>query len=420
LKEVLGANPYSKQIEQFELTQSHRRVSIAGCNGSGKDWTSGRIVLWWMLTHYPAKVIVTGPTARQVNDIVWNETRFAFNNAKVPLGGRMLPSSARWMFDEQHFAVGVVSSDPMNLQGFHSPNLLVVITEAHAVKQPDVEALRRLNAKCTLLTGNPFATQGEFYDSHHSMRDLYGTLQVSAFDTPNVQAGREVVEGMINLEDIEDRKREWGEDSAMYKASVLGQFPDNLDDVVIPLSLVMEAKQRINQPSGEVIVSCDVARFGEDSTVVFRRQGDVADIIYKVQGRNLMEIAGWLGRYAEDNHVDYMVVDDTGLGGGVTDRLGEIGVNCHLVPFKGGSRADQHDRFSNAITESWWMLREWLGENGQIPNEDSLIGQLTTRGYSIQSDRRLILQSKKELSKSPDEADALAMTFIPMAGYGIW
>jgi len=417
---VLGATPYSKQIEQFELTQSHRRVSIAGCNGSGKDWTSGRIVLWWMLTHYPAKVIVTGPTSRQVSDIVWNETRYAWHNAKIPLGGRMLPSSARWQFDEQHFAIGVVSSDPMNLQGFHSPNLLVVITEAHAVKQPDIEALRRLNAKCTMLTGNPFATQGEFYDSHHSMRDLYGTLQVSAFDTPNVIAGKEVVEGMINLSDIQDRKREWGEESAMYKASVLGQFPDNLDDVLIPLQWVVESQSRNVQPSGEIVVACDVARYGDDSTVVVKRHGDHAEVIYKVTGRNLMEIAGWLGRYAEDNHVDYLVVDDTGLGGGVTDRLFEVGVNAHLVAYKGGASADEKERFSNAISESWWLMREWVQESGRIPEDKEIVGQLSTRGYSIQSDRRIIIQSKRQLNKSPDVADALAMTFIPMAGYGIW
>ena len=139
LKEILGANPYDKQVEQINLIKNHRRVSVAGCNGSGKDWTSGRLVLWWMLTHYPAKVVVTGPTSRQVSDIVWNECRFAFNNSRYPLGGRMLPSASRWQFDEQHFAVGIVSSDPMNLQGFHSPNLLVIITEAHAVKQPDIK-----------------------------------------------------------------------------------------------------------------------------------------------------------------------------------------------------------------------------------------------------------------------------------------
>jgi hypothetical protein len=81
------------------------------------------------------------------------------------------------------------------------------------------------------------------------------------------------------------------------------------------------------------------------------------------------------------------------------------------VAFKGGEKARQEKRFANRVTESWWMVREWVQAGGKLPNDPALIGQLTSRRYSIQSDKRLVLESKDKMSKSPDEADALAMTF---------
>jgi len=170
-----------------------------------------------------------------------------------------------------------------------------------------------------------------------------------------------------------------------------------------------------------VVVACDIARYGKDKTVAVKRQGDTSEIIYSVQGKDLMTVAGWLGRYCLDNSVDRLVVDDTGLGGGVTDRLQEVGMgSTDLVPFKAGTKASQDDRFGNAITESWWRMREWVFDNGQLPDNKDLLSQVSSRRYNIQSDRRLMLEPKEKMHKSPDEGDAMAMTFIDSPGYGVW
>jgi hypothetical protein len=227
---------------------------------------------------------------------------------------------------------------------------------------------------------------------------------------------------MVTAEDVADRATEWGEDSPMYIGSVLGEFPDELDDALLPLWLARESMAREVEAEGEVVIGCDVARFGRDKTVVARRQGNVAEMVYKAQGKDLMAIAGWLGRYCEDNKVDTLVVDDTGLGGGVTDRLREVGLNgTKLVAFKGGEKAKAEKRFANRVTESWWSLREWVVAGGKLPNDPALVGQLTSRSYKIQSDKRLMLESKDKMSKSPDEADALAMTFGGRRGeFKVW
>ena len=270
VREVLGEEPYDKQEQILKAVSRFRRVSVVGCNGSGKDWAAARSVLWWMHSRSPAKAIVTGPTTRQVDDIVWNEIRAAYGQAADRLGGRMFRTS-RYELDEQSFALGFATNSPYNLQGFHSPNLLVVITEAHAVREADINAIRRLNPTRLLMTGNPFVMAGTFYDSPHSRRELYATVQIGALDTPNIKEQRAAIPGMITQQDIEDRKEEWGEESALYVGSVLGKFPDNLDDAVVPLWAATEAAWRELAAEGSVVVACDVARFGHDKTVVIRR-----------------------------------------------------------------------------------------------------------------------------------------------------
>ena len=112
VRDVLGENPYVKQSRILMSVMWSRRVSVVGCNGSGKDWAAGRVVLWWLHTRTPAKAIVTGPTSRQVDEIVWNEIRSGYVAANGKLGGRMFRMfrmfrTSRYELDEQSFALGV-------------------------------------------------------------------------------------------------------------------------------------------------------------------------------------------------------------------------------------------------------------------------------------------------------------------------
>ncbi len=422
---VLKEAPYAKQEEMLRAVDGARRVSVVGCNGSGKDWTAARIVLWWVHRHSPAKAIVTGPTLRQVDDIVWNEIRYA--HARLPKGvrGRMF-RTARYKVDEQTFALGFTSNSPFNLQGFHSPNLLVAVTEAHAVSRDDMDALRRLNPSCFLMTGNPFVMSGEFFDSHHSRRSHYETVQISAMETPNIKEGRIVIPGMMTVQDVEDRKQDWGEDSPMYTGSVLGRFPDNLDGVVVPLRYATEAAHRRLEPDADDIVTlaCDVARFGRDRTVIMRRQGAVVHIVRRIRGDDTMQIVGALKSYCDEHRVDVLVVDETGVGGGVVDRLRELPLgDTRIVPFNAGAKAKDDKRYANRSAEVWWAMRErYMSGDICTDNDDALISQVSAREYDYDSSGRMRLKSKRSMASSPDEADALAMTFAAEGriGLNIW
>ncbi len=422
VEEVLEEQPYDKQREILKAVRRRRRVSVVGCNGSGKDWAAARAVLWWIHSRSPAKAIVTGPTTRQVDDIVWNEIRTAYARAADRFGGRMF-RTARYALDEQSFALGFATNSPYNLQGFHSPNLLAVITEAHAVREADINAIRRLNPTRLLMTGNPFVNAGVFYDSHHFRRELYKTIQIGAGDTPNIKRQRVFIPGMISQRDINDRKEEWEAESPLFIGSVLGKFPDNLDGVVVPLWAATEAAKREATAKGPVVVACDVARFGRDKTVVMRRQGRVARIVWRVSGHDTMKIVGFLKAYCDGHAVDELVVDDTGVGGGVIDRLREVRPGkARIVPFISGERANERTYFANRVAEIWWVMRQaYLSGELDTDDDAALIGQVSSREYGWESDGRIRLQSKEDMHRSPDEADALAMTFaVTGGGVRIW
>ena len=174
-----------------------------------------------------------------------------------------------------------------------------------------------------------------------------------------------------------------------------------------------------------MILACDVARFGRDKTVLIARQGARARIVWKAQGRDLMQICGWLQQYVRSQDEDpgapsigHVIIDDTGLGGGVTDRLNEVGLpGAQILPFNGGASASKNELYVNATSEAWMEMRKWFLEgDADIEDDNALVGQLTSRGYTYQSDRRIKIQSKTEMDKSPDEADALAMTFAVDVG----
>ena len=275
VEEVLGEAPYAKQREMLEAVVHNRRVSVVGANGSGKDWAAARAVLWWIATRPRATVVVTGPTQRQVEEIVWRELRGAYKASRVPLGGRV--SGSHWNIDDDRFAIGFSTNRPENLQGFHSPELLVVVTEAHAVPQGHMEALKRLIPARMLLTGNAFSRDGEFFDSHHTKGHLYTRMAISAFDTPNFTGENGGIPGTPTEEDVEERKLDWGEDHPLYQGSVLARFPDMLDDSLIGRTVIEQARRAL----GAVLqsgISCLSSRTGRSShTLSFRAERSGAE-----------------------------------------------------------------------------------------------------------------------------------------------
>lgn len=426
---ALGHNYSPDQVSIARaIAEPGARVAVHACHGSGKTYLAADLVLWFISTRSPAKVITTASGARTVDTQLWAEIRSAYNQSVVRIGGRMLPRRAELMFSDDHYALGFSTDDLHKFRGYHSQHLLVLVDEAAGIHPEIYLAIDGLTVGDNdriLILGNPGEPSGPYFDR---CRDAgYKTFCLSAFDQPNVTGDGEEIPGMVTRRWIEDRRRMWGEGSPLWDMLVLGEFPEQGINSLITLAWVEKAQNRTpNKTDQPTIISCDVAREGTDETVILVLEDDEVTEIESYSGRDTMETVGriirkWLPlKHRRDLRV---VVDDIGVGGGVTDRLREQGIP--VVAFKGsvkpwyrGQKSKRPDirreRFRNLRCQSWWFLRERIREGLlTIPKDDRLKGQLTSVLYGVASDGTIEVESKKKQKErglsSPDRADALVM-----------
>jgi len=214
----------------------------------------------------------------------------------------------------------------------------------------------------------------------------------------------------------------WGEDSDIYRVRVLGDFPRAQSDSFIGLDLVEAAVRRGldgGYDDGVVEIGLDVARFGDDETVFAIRRGGRVLPIESVRGWDTMKTAGRAVQLIREYAPRRIKIDDTGVGGGVVDRLNELvaeGIihNCDICPMNFGGTGD--DDYHNAVS-LWHGLLKDLLKAGEcvLPDDEDLIAQLTTRKYGLNSKGRIVLEDKATMKKrglpSPDRAEAVALAF---------
>jgi hypothetical protein len=183
-------------------------------------------------------------------------------------------------------------------------------------------------------------------------------------------------------------------------------------DMVIPSDWIRRAVNREIEIENKLVISADIARFGDDEIVIDYLQGNrlvEQDISNKC---SLMETVGRIINKRKKYNARMLVVDDASLGGGVTDRLQEM--DEKVLPINGGSRAVQEDKFVNLKSEIWWYAREQFEKgNVSIINDPILIRQLGAVKYHYRSSGKTIVEAKDEiksrLGRSPDRADAFIL-----------
>jgi hypothetical protein len=428
--DVLRVKLWSKQIEVLSALPDHRRVAVKSGNGLGKGYCAAVAVLWFLYTHDPAIVLSTAPTFRQVRHILWRQIRRLHRKAKDTLGGKMLDT--RWELSEDRYAMGLSADTADQFQGFHSPNMFIVVDEAEGVSEDIYEAIEAIMTSAEprlLLIGNPTTVTGAFRRAFYQERHLYHTVTISALDSPNVQSGKVITSGLTTAEWVQERRETWGEDNPIYRARVLGEFPDQADDSLIKLSDVEAAVQRdlslvAEAEAGasgdeEVALAVDVARFGSDRSVILRRRGDCVEDIRTFHNMDTMQLTGWVVSAIEEFGPARIYVDEIGVGAGVVDRLREQGHNVRGVNVARSARQD--NLFANLRAEGYWRLRERFAAGRiSIPQDNQLMGELAALRYTYDSQGRVLIESKESIRQrglpSPDKADALMLAFLEPSG----
>ena len=424
--DVLQVKLWDKQREVLKALPDHRRVAVKSGNGFDKGYSAAVAVLWFLHCHNPAIVLSTAPTFRQVRHILWRQIRRLYRPVKEQLAGKMLDT--RWELAEDRYAMGLSAESADEFQGFHSPNVFIVVDEAEGVSDEIYEAIDAVMTSAEprlLLIGNPTTTSGAFRRAFYEERHLYHTITISALESPNVQAGKTKVRGLTSAQWVQERKDTWGEENPIYRARVLGEFPDQAEDTLIKLSDV-EAAARQEQPDDghdaiydEVVLAVDVARFGSDRSVILRRRGNIVENIQVFHDMDTMQLVGWVNAAIRESNPDYVYVDEIGVGAGVVDRLREEGHGIRGINV--ARSAHQGGLFANLRAEGYWRLRD-LFSSGQIniPSDNQLMGELAAMRYSYDSQGRIQIESKDSMRHrglpSPDKADALMLAFLEPPG----
>jgi len=387
------------------------RMAVSSGHGVGKTALSAWLILWFLSTRDHPQLVVTANTAAQLRNKTWREL------AKW----HRLASNAHWFewtatrfslrqHPETWFAAAVPWSRdrPESFAGTHERHVCVIFDEASAIAEDiwDVtEGAMVTHGAMWFAFGNPTRNTGRFRECFRRFRHRWWTVAVDSRDARQA-SGAQIARW------IED----YGEDSDFVRVRVRGVFPRAGFAQFMPEDLLEAARGRRpdNVDGQPVVLGVDVARFGDDASVILARQGQAIVNIAEYRGVDTMRLAVLVAEAANRYRPAGLMVDGAGVGAGVVDRLRDLGFR--VVDVNAGTRALDPARFANLRAEMWSKVRDWLKAGGALPEDArTLADDLAAPEYAFDDKGRLRLEKKEDMKSrglpSPDFGDALALTF---------
>lgn len=416
-QEVLGIDPdpWQREFLMAVADPKKRRISVRSGHGVGKSTAVAMASVWHIMWRVPGKVVMTAPTSAQLFDALFAEVKRLCRDIRPPFNGLLEIKSDRIELKGRAAECFIScrtsrAEQPEALAGVHSPHVLLIADEASGVPEAVFESAAGSmsgHSATTILTGNPTRNTGLFYETHHRLKDDWYTMHVSCVDSPRVS------------EDfVKEMKMRYGEGSPAYHVRVLGNFPPAEDDTVIPVHLIEDAMaNRIElNPDATAIWSLDVARHGNDSSVLCKRQGPVIHPLKTWKGLDLMQLVSVVKAEYDtappSRRPIEIIIDSIGLGAGVLDRLRELGMPARGLNV---SERPSSPTYHNLRAELWFKAKEWLeGRDVELPRDDQLFAELAAPRYTFTASGKIQVESKDSMKKrgmkSPDRADAVCLS----------
>lgn len=412
--------------QRIGLPPSPIYLAISSGRGIGKSAWLSMLDMWVMSCWFGATTIVTANTETQLRSRTMAELgkwhTMSINSHWFDKSSTTLRPQ-KWFaellegqlkMDTQYYYVDAQSwseENPDAFAGAHSQiGMMVQFDEASGIPDPiwqvtegfftDLAPLR-----LWLGISNPRRNTGRFYECFHKDRAFWQTRYV---DSRTVEG----VDGQVYQRIAE----KYGEDHDVTRVEVKGQFPRTGSNQFIGRdSAQVAAERELSTDDGApLLMGVDVARFGDDESVIRWRRGRDARTMpaTKYRGVDTMELASRVAALIDKHNPDAVFVDGGGVGGGVVDRLKQLGYR--VVEVQSGEKARDPEKYLNKRAEMWGEMREWL-TYGCIEDDAGLIDDLTGPEYGIHLKGQIKLESKDAMKKrglsSPDDADALALTF---------
>jgi phage terminase large subunit len=426
VREVFGVVPDAWQDEVLAAFPRNQRLAMKACKGPGKTAVLAWLAWNFLATNEDAKVAATSVSADNLADNLWTE--MAKWQAKSPLlaasftwtRNRIFNNRRRetwWMSARSWAKAADQARLGQTLAGLHSDYILFLLDESGGIPDAVMATAEAALASCVeghiVQAGNPTHLEGPLWRACSGERRLWHLVEITADPDDPRRSTR------VSAEWAREQIEKYGRDNPWVLVNVFGRFPPHSLDTLIGPDECAEATKRTYSAADIAaaprILGVDVARFGDDASVIFPRQGLLA--LPPIRKRNLdgIEGAGLVARRWADWQADACFIDDTGgFGASWIDQLRVLGRDPIGIGF---ARSPTNARYANKRTEMYFEAVDWIRSGGALPPGEAsreLIAALSRTTYTFRGDKLLLEpkdQVKARLGYSPDDADAFVLTF---------
>lgn len=431
VRDLFGAEPDAWQIEALRAfaDPQYQRIAMQACAGPGKStvlaWCGWNFMLCYSDGVNHPNGAATSMTGDNLKAGLWKELalwyerssilRAAFEVTGTRIFQREYPKT--WFIDARSFAkMADQEAQGRTLSGLHAKSILYLCDESGstppAVGRAAEQGLGDTFAEFAkiLQAGNPVSHESMLYESVTAQSHLWHVITITADPDNPQRTPRKSIAWAREQISLHGRDNPW------VMAFIMGEFPPTSINALLGPDEVRAAMHRHLRTDqydfAQKRLGIDVAREGDDSTVIFPRQGLAAHKYVEMKHAKSGPVAARIAAAKQRWGSELELIDSTGgHASGVIDFSAQAGINLFEVNFSG--KADDN-RYFNKRSEMYWRAAEWVKSGGALPNLPGLIREATAATYTFQGGKFRVedkAQIKARIGKSPDFWDAFCCTF---------
>jgi hypothetical protein len=398
--------------EPREAAGTAIKIAVASGHGIGKTALVAWIILWFISCHEFPQIVVTANTKTQLLTKTWRELakwhRLALNKHWFEWTATQFKHIA---YPDMWFASAIPWSEHASeaFAGTHEKFVLILFDEASLIADviwEVTEGAMTTDGALWFAFGNPTRNTGKFAECFGRLKHRWLSFQIDS------RTARKA-----NKAQIQQWIDDYGEDSDFVRVRVRGVFPRAGSMQFIPGDVVLAAMKRKPAAFEEAarVMGIDIARHGDDQSVICRRQGTKTWPFERHRITDLMLLASVVAAAIKDFEPDAVFVDVSGMGWGVYDRLRQLGHGEILHAVQVGEKAVKDKLYYNKRAEIGDGAKQWLMHGGCLEDDRETEADLIGIEYGYDARERLQLERKEDMKErglaSPDNLDALALTF---------
>lgn len=386
--------------------------AVASGHGIGKTALTAWIIHWFISTRPDPQILATANTETQLNSKTWRELA-KWHQLSVHRDWFQWTATRFYhkSYPETWFASAIPwnAARPEAFAGTHERYVLLIFDESSSIEDiiwETADGAMTTPGAIWLVFGNPTRNTGRFKDCFGKFRHRWNTRHIDSRNARKADGPK-----------IKEWLDDYGEDSDFFKIRVRGIFPSSastqfIGEDIVDACVKYQAEGYQGFPK---ILGVDVARFGDDQTVFILRQGRKVFPPLKFRGLDTMQTAGRVADLIIEQAPQVVMIDGVGVGGGVIDRLRQLGYGSTVMDVNAGGEPIHKDKYRNKRSEMWGLMREYLKAGAELPEDQDLRTDLLGPEYGFTAKQQIALERKEDMKRrgvaSPDCGDSLALTF---------